>query len=272
MKDFFGALGILFLFTSCSPQNGYFATPAQLTATSFVALGWQDRPFWEGAAVETLASNQIENSVQALVSRPGVRWKTIVLAFRPTTGQITAWKKLNPHTRWFWLAPPGTTTTVPGASRLSWSTTQGWSLLGESAASWAKNRNLASALALVGDSSSEADREALLASWSKILPHAPLTFYTVLPQQTAPEALLGHIPPQTPAIFLLFGPSSADLIPRLPASTARFGIFVPRVSAPDWSVSVTPDGSAAYQIVQQALSAPPHDLVNLPWKSVKLHS
>ncbi|NNM54792.1 MAG: hypothetical protein HKM05_08735 [Spirochaetales bacterium] len=272
MKDFLGAVGVLLLFASCSPQNGYFATPAQLAATSFVAHGWYDQPFWTGAAVETLSANQIENSVQALVIRPGVHWKTIVLAFRPTAGQISAWKKLSPYTRWFWLAPPGTTTTVPGANRLVWSTTQGWSLLGKTAAAWSKNRHLASALALVGASSSEDDREALLTSWSKILPHAPLTFFTVLPQQTAPEALLGHIPAQTPAIFLLFGPSSADLIPRLPVTTARFGIFVPPVSNPDWSVIVCPDGRAAYQKLQQSLSSPPHDLVNLPWKSVKLHS
>ncbi len=271
MRHFLGTLGILLLFVSCSPQNGYFATPAQLTATSFVAQGWQDQPFWEGAAVETLSANQIENSVQELVSRPGVHWKSIVLAFRPTVGQITAWKKLSPLTRWFWLAPPGTTT-VPGANRLTWSIPQGWSLLGKTAAFWSKKHHLASALALVGASSSEEDRLALLSSWSKILPHTPLTFYSVLPQQAAPEALLGHIPAKTPAIFLLFGPVSSDLIPRLPATTARFGLFVPPVSAPDWSVIVNPDGQAAYQALRQALNSPPRDLVNLPWKSVKLRS
>ena len=272
MKFPLGAVGFLFLALSCTPEYGFFATPAQLTATSSLAQGWQHRPFWERAKVETLSATQLETSVKELLTRPGLQWKIIVLAFEPTPLQMTTWKTLAPYTRWYWIDPTGSPTTVAGIYRLSWSLPQGWSLLGKASSKWAVQHHLTSALALVGESSSEKERQALLTSWSVLSPRATLTFKTILPQETAPEAVLSQIPAQTPALFLLYGPESADLITHLPTTTARFGLFVPLESYPDWDVVVTPDGRATYQFLLRSQNSPPQDLVNLPWKSVKLHS
>jgi hypothetical protein len=261
-------LALLFFFTSCSPHNALFGTEAELQAASPLVQGWSEQVFWRNAVIEKLPVGLVAQTIDAILHDPHNVLKTAVLLFAPDPQDLEKWQKMHPELHWAWLDLSGSAANIPHTLRLTLNRDQGWQALAEAAGKLARKKKITSAEALILADTSLARRSALLRGWKKFQKNSPLDFIEVPLNETDPTAVMKLIPAATRCLFLLYGPSAADLTPLLDPHVLRFGVFIPVNDLDGWSATEIPDGQSAYAQIQKLLPSMSAETLSLPWKTV----